>query len=67
MLDLVMEEQAVARKRQQEAIEEQARQRDRMFWRLSVVGSSLIFIIIYAFLFYGAAWMADLQLTKDWN
>ncbi|MDA9989559.1 hypothetical protein N9E48_01950 [Paracoccaceae bacterium] len=67
MLDLVMEERAVARKRQQEAIEEQARQRDRMFWRLSVVGSSLIFIIIYAFLFYGAAWMADLQLTKDWN
>ena len=32
MLDLVMEEQAVARKRQQATIQEQARQWDRMFW-----------------------------------
>ena len=67
MLDLVMKEQAVARKRQQATIQEQARQWDRMFWGLSVVGSALIFIISCAFLFYGAAWMVDLQRTKYWD
>jgi hypothetical protein len=60
MWDLVVKEQAAPRKRQQDAIEEQARQRDRMFWGLSVVGGALIFIAGCAFLFYGAAKIAEL-------
>ena len=60
MWDLVVQEQAAARKRQQDAIEEQARHRDRIFWGLSVAGGVLIFIVGCAFMFYGAAWIAEL-------
>ena len=41
-------------------VKEQARQRDRMFWGLSVAGGVLIFIVGCAFMFYGAAWIAEL-------
>ena len=44
MWDLVQKEQAAARKRQQEAIEMQAKQRDQMFWGISVVLGVLIFV-----------------------
>ena len=53
MWDLVQKEQAAARKRQQEAIEMQAKQRDQMFWGISVTIGVLIFIGGLAFMFWG--------------
>ena len=53
MWDLVQKEQAAARKRQQEAIELQAKQRDQMFWGISVTIGVLIFIGGLAFMFWG--------------
>ena len=44
MWDLVVKEQAAARKRQQEALEAQARQRDKIFWGLSVTAGVIIFV-----------------------
>mgnify|MGYP003116502299 FL=1 len=53
MWDLVQKEQAAARKRQQEAIELQAKQRDQMFWGISVTIGVLIFIGGLVFMFWG--------------
>jgi|TARA_R110000744_G_scaffold211532_1_gene330633 hypothetical protein len=53
MWDLVVKEQAAARQRQQEAIDLQAKQRDRMFWGLSVVAGALVFIAGLVFMFWG--------------
>ena len=53
MWDLVVKEQAAARQRQQEAIELQAKQRDQMFWGISVTIGVLIFIGGLAFMFWG--------------
>jgi hypothetical protein len=44
MWDLVVKEQAAARKRQQEALEAQALQRDKLFWGLSVTLGVIIFV-----------------------
>ena len=44
---------AAARQRQQEAIDLQAKQRDRMFWGLSVVAGALVFIAGLVFMFWG--------------
>tara|TARA_X000001388_G_C2206679_1_gene113387 strand:+ start:651 stop:1118 length:468 start_codon:yes stop_codon:yes gene_type:complete len=53
MWDLVQKEQAAARKRQQEAIEMQAKQRDQMFWGISVTAGALIFVAGLVFMFWG--------------
>ena len=53
MWDLVQKEQAAARKRQQEALDLQAKQRDQMFWGISETIGVLIFIGGLAFMFWG--------------
>lgn len=53
MWDLVVKEQAAARQRQQEAIDLQSKQRDRMFWGLSVTAGSLVFVAGLVFMFWG--------------
>jgi len=54
MWDLVVKEQAAARKRQQEALEEQAAARDRMFWGISCVIGVLVFSGGCYLMFWGA-------------
>ena len=44
MWDLVVQEQAAARKRQQAALEEQARKRDKLFWSISLTLGILVFL-----------------------
>ena len=53
MWDLVVKEQAAARQRQQEAIDLQSKQRDRMFWGLSVTAGVLVFVAGLVFMFWG--------------
>ena len=53
MWDLVVKEQAAARQRQQEAIELQAKQRDQMFWGISVVLGVLVFVGGCVVMIYG--------------
>jgi hypothetical protein len=53
MWDLVVKEQAAARVRQKEAIEQQAKQRDRLFWGLSVTLGVVIFVIGFAAMVLG--------------
>lgn len=45
MWDLVVREQAAARQRHKEALEQQAAARDKLFWGLSLTAGVLIFII----------------------
>ncbi len=45
MWDLVVKEQAAARQRHKEALEQQAAARDKLFWGLSLTAGVLIFII----------------------
>ena len=58
MWDLVVKEQAAARKRQQEALEAQARQRDKLFWGLSVTLGVIIFIAGFVGMVYFAQMFA---------
>ena len=44
MWDLVVKEQAAARQRHKEALELQAKQRDRLFWGISLVVGVVIFL-----------------------
>ena len=44
MWDVVVKEQAAGRQRHKEALELQAKQRDQMFWGISVVLGVLIFV-----------------------
>jgi len=53
MWDLVVKEQAAARQRQHEAIDLQSKQRDRMFWGLSVTAGVLVFVAGLVFMFWG--------------
>jgi len=53
MWDLVVKEQAAARQRQQEAIDLQAKQRDQLFWGISVTVGVLVFIAGLVFMFWG--------------
>ena len=53
MWDLVVKEQAAARQRQQEAIDLQAKQRDQLFWGISVTAGVLVFIAGLVFMFWG--------------
>jgi hypothetical protein len=58
MWDLVVKEQAAARKRQQEALEAQARQRDKIFWGLSVTVGVIIFVAGFVGMVYFAKMFA---------
>ena len=51
--NMVVQEQAAARKRKQEAIEEASRQRDRLFWGLSLTAGVLIFVSGVGFMIWG--------------
>ena len=44
MWDLVVKEQAAARKRQQERLEEEAKARDQLFWGIGITLGIIIFI-----------------------
>ncbi len=52
--NVVQKEMAAARKRHKEALEEQARRRDQMFWGLSLTAGVLIFIAGLAAMIWGA-------------
>jgi uncharacterized membrane protein len=53
MWDMVVKEQAAARQRHKEALELQAKQRDQLFWGISVVIGVLIFVVGLVFMVYG--------------
>ena len=53
MWDLVVKEQAAARQRHKEALELQAKQRDQLFWGISVTAGVLIFVAGLVFMFWG--------------
>ena len=53
MWDLVVKEQAAARKRKQEAIEEASKRRDQLFWGLSLTAGVVVFIAGLGFMFWG--------------
>jgi uncharacterized membrane protein len=50
---MVVKEQAAARQRHKEALELQAKQRDQLFWGISVVIGVLIFVVGLVFMVYG--------------
>jgi len=56
---LVQKEMAAARQRQKEALDEQARQRDQLFWGLSLTAGVLIFISGVAAMIWGANAVAN--------
>ena len=53
MWDLVVKEQAAARQRHKEALEQRAAARDKLFWGLSLTAGVLIFIIGLAAMTWG--------------
>ena len=57
--DQVVLEQAAARKRRKDALEEEAAKRDRIFYLITVVFSVLLFGLGTAGLFWGAAILAE--------
>jgi len=59
MWDTVVREQAAARKRRKDALEEQARKRDHLFYVLSIVLIVSIFILGAGGLIWGAAMIAE--------
>lgn len=59
MWDVVVREQAAARKRRKEALEEQARKRDRTFYILIVCFAVSLFVLGTAALLWGAALVAE--------
>ncbi len=59
MWDLVVREQAEARKRQKEALEAQAAARDRLFWGISLSLGVLIFVGGTAAMIWGVAKLAN--------
>ena len=59
MWDAVVMEQAAARKRRKDALEEQAKQRDRLFYILTICLAVSVFMLGAAGLIWGAAILAD--------
>ena len=59
MWDMVVHEQAQARKRRKDALEAEADKRDRIFYLLTVVACVILFGIGTAGLFWGAAILAE--------
>ena len=61
MWDMVVAEQAAARKRHKIALEEQAEKRDKIFWLISVVFGAALFAVGTGGLIWGAAILANSQ------
>ena len=59
MWDLVVREQAEARKRQKEALEAQAKARDRLFYGLSITIAVVVFLGGTAVMIWGANEIAN--------
>ena len=59
MWDTVVREQAAARKRRKDALEEQARRRDRIFYTLTICFAVALFTIGTSVLIWGAAIVAE--------
>jgi hypothetical protein len=59
MWDTVVREQAAARKRRKDALEEQARRRDRIFYTLAVCFAVSLFVVGTVGLIWGAALVAE--------
>jgi hypothetical protein len=59
MWDLVVREQAEARKRQKEALEAQAKARDRLFYGLSLTIALVIFVAGTGAMIWGANEIAN--------
>ena len=59
MWDTVVREQAAARKRRKDALEEQARRRDRIFYTLTICFAVALFAIGTSALIWGAAIVAE--------
>ena len=59
MWDLVVKEQAEARKRQKEALEAQAAARDRLFYGLTILGAVVVFLGGTAVMIWGANEIAN--------
>lgn len=59
MWESVVHEQAQARKRRKDALEEEAAKRDKIFYLVSVFAAILVFGLGTAGLFWGAAILAD--------
>jgi hypothetical protein len=59
MWDTVVREQAAARKRRKDALEEQARRRDRIFYTLTICFAVALFAIGTSVLIWGAAIVAE--------
>ena len=57
MWNLVVQEQAAARVRQKEALEEQAKARDKLFWGISVTLGSLVFVGGIGLMIWGVDWL----------
>jgi len=59
MWDIVVREQAAARKRRKEALEEQARKRDSLFYALTIFFAISLFVLGASALIWGAAILAE--------
>jgi hypothetical protein len=59
--DMIVAEQAAARKRHKIALEEQAEKRDKIFWLISVVFGAALLIVGTGGLIWGAAILANSQ------
>jgi len=59
MWNMVVQEQAAARKRQQEALEAAAAARDRLFWGISVFIGVLVFVIGLVGMFVGVDFLVN--------
>jgi len=59
MWDMVVAEQAAARKRHKIALEEQAEKRDKIFWLISVVLGVALVAVGTGGLIWGAALLAE--------
>ena len=59
MWDVVVREQAAARKRRKDALEEQARRRDRIFYTLTICFAVSLFVVGTIGLIWGAALVAE--------
>ena len=65
MWDLVVREQAEARKRQKDALEAQAKARDQLFYGLAPTAGVIVFIAGVGALFWGASEIAEIQQGKN--
>ena len=55
--DSVVAEMSAARKRQKDALEEEMRRRDRLFWAISIICGVIIFLAGVSLMIYGATFL----------